>query len=122
MKDDLMYLEHIIDSIEHIEKYIDGIDEIEDFTADEKLCDAVVRRLEIIGEASNNISVDLKNKHSFVVWRKIIDTRNLLIHGYFGVSYIEVWSIVKQNLPELKKQIQEIVNDLNTKNEPRENN
>lgn len=122
MKDDLMYLEHIIDSIEHIEKYIDGIDEIEDFTADEKLCDAVVRRLEIIGEASNNISVDLKNKHSFVVWRKIIDTRNLLIHGYFGVSYIEVWSIVKQNLPELKKQIQEIVNDLKTKNEPRENN
>ena len=87
MKDDLMYLEHIIDSIEHIEKYIDGIDEIEDFTADEKLCDAVVRRLEIIGEASNNISVDLKNKHSFVVWRKIIDTRNLLVHGYFGVSY-----------------------------------
>lgn len=117
MKDDLMYLEHIIDSIEHIEKYMDGIDDIEDFTVDEKLCDAVVRRLEIIGEASNNVSIDLKTKHSFVVWRKIIDTRNLLIHGYFGVSYIEVWSIVKQNLPTLEKQIKNIINDLKSKND-----
>jgi uncharacterized protein with HEPN domain len=115
MKDDLVYLEHIIDSIEHIEKYVSDIDDVEDFTSDEQLCDAVVRRIEIVGEAATNISKELKDKYDFVVWRKIIDTRNLLVHGYFGVSYIQVWNIVKNKIPELKKQIKDIINDLKNK-------
>ena len=117
MKDDLMYLEHIIDSIVHITKYIGNLEDVEDFTSDEQLCDAVVRRLGIIGEASSKISKKLREKYNLIVWRKIIDTRNLLIRGYFGVSYIEVWSIVKQNLPILEKQIKNIINDLKSKND-----
>ena len=111
-KDDLTYLEHIIDSIEHIERYVDGIKDDEDFMGDEKLCDAVVRRLEIIGEASSQMSTKFKEKHDLIKWRKIIDTRNLLIHGYFGVSHAEVWTIVLHSIPELKKQIKNLINDL----------
>ncbi|MES2678177.1 MAG: DUF86 domain-containing protein [Pseudomonadota bacterium] len=116
MKDDLMYLEHIIDSIEHIKKYIGNIDDVEDFTNDDKLCDAVVRRLGIVGEASSKISKTLRSKYNLIEWRQIIDTRNLLIHGYFGVSYTEVWGIIKQDVPELEKQIKNIINDLKNKN------
>ena len=116
MKDDLMYLEHIIDSIEHITKYIGNLEDVEDFTSNDQLCDAVVRRLGIIGEASSKISDELRKKYNLVVWRKIIDTRNLLVHGYFGVSYVQVWNIVKNHIPELEAQNKNIINDLKTKN------
>ena len=116
MKDDLMYLDHIIDSIDHIKKYIKNVKDDEDFMRDEKLCDAVIRRLGIIGEASSKISLKTRQHYNLISWRKIIDTRNLLIHGYFGVSYVEVWSIATENVPELEKQIKNIINDLKNKN------
>ena len=112
MKDNLVYLEHILESIEVIEEHIVGIEDDEDFASDVKSSDAVVRRLEIIGEAASNISSDFRQKYDLVKWRKIIDTRNLLIHGYFGVNYSQVWNIVKLHIPELKQQIINIINDL----------
>ena len=87
MKDDLIYLIHIIESIDRIKTYVTNVKDEDEFLKDEEKCDAVVRRIEIIGEAASKISSALKSKNKQIPWRDIIDTRNLLIHGYFGVSY-----------------------------------
>ncbi len=109
MKNDLMYLEHIIESIGRIKSYVKVIKDEDGFLENEIICDAVVRRIEIIGEAASKISSSLKAKNKQVPWLDIVDTRNLLIHGYFGVSYSAVWNVVKNHIPELEKQVKEIL-------------
>ena len=81
----------------------------ENLAKDMKLIDAVVRRMEIIGEAARNVPQDLKNTASDIQWQKIIDFRNVLIHEYFGVDLGVVWSIVKDDLPTLKQQLNEVL-------------
>lgn len=78
------------------------------FLKDIKIQDAVTRNLEIIGEAAKNISNDLKGKHPLIPWKKIVGTRDRLIHDYFGVNYDIVWVIVKKELPKLVTQIKKI--------------
>lgn len=94
MKEDVIFLGHMMDSIQLTKSYVANIRDEEEFLQNEILFDAVVRRIEIIGEAASKISSSLKNKNKQIPWRDIIDTRNLLIHGYFGVSYAAVWNIV----------------------------
>ncbi len=112
MKDDIFYAEHILDAIKKIKNYCADCEHEDDFLNDEKTQDAVVKNLEIIGEAASKISTELRKKHEEVKWRKIIDTRNLLIHGYFGVSYTAVWNIVEIHIPVLEKQIKKILKEL----------
>ena len=112
MKQDRIYLEHILDSIKQIEIYCANFKEVDDFFDDRKTQDAVVRNIEIIGEASAKLSKNLRDKHKEIQWRQIIDTRNLLIHGYFGISYLTVWNIVKKHIPQLRKQIKKIISDI----------
>jgi uncharacterized protein with HEPN domain len=101
-KDDSVYIKHIIDSILWIEKYTDEID-IENFLSDHLTQDGVIRQLEIIGEASNKLSKEYKDKNPEIPWKDIIGMRNKLIHGYFGVDIEAVWDTVQKDLPELKK-------------------
>ena len=74
--------------------------------------DAIVRKLEIIGEAANNISDKFKARFPDVPWRDIIDMRNRLIHGYFGVDLNIVWQVITKDIPPLHKQIKDILKEL----------
>ncbi|MBI5152452.1 DUF86 domain-containing protein [Candidatus Peregrinibacteria bacterium] len=108
MKKDLkIFLEHIMESIIEIEKYTKNISRTK-FLKTTQTQDAVVRRLEIIGEAVKNLPSSFKNKHPSIPWRKIAGLRDILIHDYFGVNLDLVWKVVKKNIPKLKKQISEL--------------
>lgn len=107
-KDPKIFIQHILDAIEHTEKYLKHVTE-NDFLKFPQLQDAVVRRIEIIGEAAKNIPEDFKAHHSQIPWRKIESMRNVLIHGYFGIDLVLVWNVAQTNLPELKKQIQNLL-------------
>jgi uncharacterized protein with HEPN domain len=101
-------LYHIRDAIQFILSATAEHDE-ERFYRDEILKRAVVRDLEVIGEAANSISEALKEKYPQVPWRQIIATRHRIIHEYFHVSYVMVWAIVQTDLPNLQGQINKIL-------------
>lgn len=107
-RDDIVYLYHILESIELIEQFVEGID-IGDFIDNKMIHSAVIRQLEIIGEASKFVSDDLKNKYTAIPWRIMGDMRNVLIHEYFGVDLDAVWDTVKNDIPKLRQYINEII-------------
>lgn len=103
MKDDRVYILHIRDAIDHIVNYTAaGKDS---FFADRKTQDAVVRNLEIIGEAVKRMSSTLKEAHSDVAWKPIAGMRDKLIHDYFGVNIQLVWDVVERDLPMLRQKV-----------------
>ncbi len=104
MKDDKVYLHHILDAIHKIERYLKGVS-YEKFSKSDMIIDAVVRELEIIGEAARNVSIKFKTENCNVPWNKIMGMRNFLIHEYFGVSKKIVWETSKTDLPSLKEQV-----------------
>ncbi|MBI5149727.1 MAG: DUF86 domain-containing protein [Candidatus Omnitrophica bacterium] len=83
------------------------------FTLDIKTQDAVIRNLEIIGEASKNISKNLTSKHPQMAWNDLAKVRDKLIHHYFGVNLDIVWNIIEESLPKISVQIEEIIADKN---------
>ena len=103
-KDDLPYLNHILDAISLLEKYSEGVT-YEDLLADHLLQDGFTRQLEIIGEATKNLSDGIKEKYPDIEWREVAGMRDRLIHCYFGVNLNEVWDTVKEDIPGLKKKI-----------------
>jgi uncharacterized protein with HEPN domain len=102
MKDDLVYLEHIFEAIQKIEKYLLNVS-YDQFVDNDMQIDAVVRELEIIGEAANQISGEAKSQYSTMPWSQMIGMRNRLIHEYFGVNKKIVWETCSTDLKELKK-------------------
>ncbi len=106
-REPLTFIEHILESIRDIESFIAGVSK-ESFMKNKEKQSAVVRQIEIIGEASKNLSEDFKAKYPEVSWREIIGSRDKIIHHYFGVDLEIVWEIITINLPTLKKQIENI--------------
>jgi uncharacterized protein with HEPN domain len=106
--DDTTYLSHIRDAIETIEDYLQGVT-YEALTTDKMMVDAVVRELEIIGEASGRLSREFRQKYGHILWRQIKDMRNFLIHDYLGVNTKVVWDTCKQDLPQLKSFVREVL-------------
>ena len=100
----LVFIEHILECIALIEKYIHDKSS-DDFFASIQLQDAIIRRLEIIGEATKNLSEDFKEKHPHTPWRQIAGMRDVLIHEYFGVDLDLTWQVIRENMPELKQQL-----------------
>ena len=111
MKRDRAYLKHILEAISNIEKFVEGLTKEEFFKNVEKQY-AVLRGLEIIGEATKNLSRELKGKHREIPWRDIAGMRDKLIHQYFGVNLELVWVTIKYKLPEFKNQILKILEEI----------
>ena len=107
-KDPPFYLQHILDSIQAIEEYTEGWPE-EAFLADRRTQDAVVRRLEIIGEAVGKFPGETKKLASEVAWEQITAMRNILIHEYFGVDLKLVWRVLQKDLPLFKKHVEALL-------------
>lgn len=106
-KDDLAFIMHILDSINAIEKFSKGLTK-DKLTSNRLKQSAIIREIEIIGEAVKNISEQLKQKFPEVEWKNIAGTRDKMIHHYFGVDLNIVWDIVKKDLPSLRKKIEHI--------------
>lgn len=100
VRTDKEFLLDILDSIERFEEYCSNMSYAE-FLKDLKTQDAVVRNIEVIGEAVGRISDETKDKLNEVPWAKIKSTRNRLIHNYFGLNLDILWSILKEDLPDL---------------------
>lgn len=103
-----LYLRDIVDSIQNIEKYTKNLSS-KKFSNDRLVIDAVVRNLEIIGEAAKHVSKATKSAHPDVPWKEMTGMRNKVIHEYFGVDVDIVWETVENSLPTLGKSIQKLL-------------
>lgn len=97
-------LQHIVSAIEEIETYTAGFS-YPQFESNSMMQFACVKQLEIVGEAANHVSQHLKNQHTEIQWREITDLRNILVHEYFGIDARIVWSIIQNDLKEIKPKI-----------------
>ena len=107
-RDYKVYLDDILEAIAKIKRFTSGIDS-EMFSNDEKTVDAVIRNLEVIGEAVKKIPEEFRNQYPAVEWKKIAGLRDILIHEYFGIDVEIVWDIVQNKLPILESQIAKII-------------
>jgi uncharacterized protein with HEPN domain len=102
-----LLLDDICEAIDRIEQYISGMS-FDAFSKDRKSIDAVVRNLEIIGEASNRLPVDFKDSHTQIQWHKVVGLRHRIVHEYFGIDLQIVWQILQKDLPSLREDISQI--------------
>ena len=107
VKDDLAYVEHILDCIRKIKEFSEGLS-FKEFSGNELVQDAIIRNIEIIGEASKKISSDTKQIYFEISWKEIAGMRDKLIHDYLGVDVEVVWRTIKEDIPILERQIKEI--------------
>ncbi len=107
MKDDSVFIRHILDCINAVKEFSKGLSK-EELITNRLKQSAIVREIEVIGEAVKNISEDLKEKHPEIAWAKIARTRDKMIHHYFGIDLDTVWGIVTEDIPVLEKQIKSI--------------
>lgn len=115
--DERVYLRHILDAIAKAESYIQGLDEPA-FGGNSLVQDAVIRQLEIIGEAARHVSPAFRSRHPLVPWDDIAGMRDKLIHDYFGVDLSRVWLTATEDLPVLKADLQGILANVGTRQSP----
>lgn len=103
-----LYLKDILDAIESIEQFVKGIT-FDDFVKDDKTASAVIRKFEIIGEATKQIPDEIRQKYTTIPWKEMAGMRDRLIHFYSGVDYKLVWDTIKNRLPQVKPLIKKIL-------------
>lgn len=111
MRDYRLYLKDILDAMEKIEKFVEDMS-FEKFKEDDKTSSAVVKKFEIIGEASKNIPEGIKQKYTQIPWKEMAGMRDKLIHIYFGVNYRLVWTAIKERIPKIKPLIRKILDEI----------
>ena len=111
MRDYRLYLRDIFAAMIAIQEFIEGMD-FETFIEDDKTASAVIRKLEIIGEATKNVPEEIRQNYPQVPWRQMAGMRDRLIHSYFGVDYSLVWETVKSQIPLLQPVIVQILRHL----------
>mgnify|MGYP001599760307 CR=1 FL=1 len=108
MKRDInLFIQDILENIKDIESFSKALTK-EKFESNKLIQNAIIRSLEIIGEAAKNIPDSFREKHPKIPFRKIAGFRDILSHAYFGVSMDRVWNIIEKDLPDLKKEIEKI--------------
>ena len=107
MKDDGLYLIHILECIARIEKYT--VNGRREFMSSELVQDAVIRNLQVLAESSQRLSDDVKIAHPEIDWKGVSGFRNVLVHGYLGVDIARCWEIVEVELPKLKTALSSIM-------------
>lgn len=110
-KDDSVYLRHIIDAINRIEEYTEGVNQ-RDFISSNLIQDGVIRQIQIIGEATKRLSEKIIDKYRDIPWKDMAGMRDKLIHDYFGIDVEAVWKTVENDIPFLKSQIKNIIQEL----------
>ncbi|MBI2591143.1 MAG: DUF86 domain-containing protein [Candidatus Brennerbacteria bacterium] len=105
------YIQDILDSIKDIEIFITGADFYK-FKDDKKTINAIIRSLEVIGEAAKKLPDEIREKYSDIPWKNIVGMRDKLIHEYFGVDEEIIWKVASEEIPSLKLSIQKIFNEL----------
>ncbi len=102
MKDDLVYIEHIQSSVNRIQSYTSGLN-LDLFLENHMVQDAIVRQLEVIGEATKRISQDFRDQHQDIPWKDMAAMRDKLIHDYIEVDFKMVWNTARIDIPELER-------------------
>lgn len=108
MRNQNIYLKDIIESIDKIIEFVENMT-FEEFQEDDKTSSAVIRKFEILGEATKNITDDTRTKYPKIPWKEMAGMRDRLIHSYFGIDYKLVWTTIKNSIPNLKTMIEEIL-------------
>ena len=106
--EDKVRIQHMLDAAHEVFEFTGDVS-FDDFKKSRLLVNAVVRSLEVLGEAASQMSSEFRERHREIQWRDIISMRNRLIHAYFDIDYQVVWRTVKEDLPELIKQLRQIL-------------
>lgn len=101
-------LEHILIAIGNVQKFLEG-KTFEDLCQDKILFYAVVKNIEIVGEAANNLTKEMQVQHPEVQWKDVISMRHVLVHDYYSIDARTAWQTAQENLPQLKEQIEKIL-------------
>ncbi|ATU08217.1 HepT-like ribonuclease domain-containing protein [Methanohalophilus portucalensis] len=112
MREYRLFLTDIVEAIDEIEDFTSGMD-FTDFLNDRKTQKAVVKNIEIIGEAAKNVPDEIKASYPDIPWRVIVGMRDRLAHGYFGIDYLIVWDVVGNRLIGLRNAIRAILVEIN---------
>ncbi|GFP20895.1 hypothetical protein HKBW3S06_00122 [Candidatus Hakubella thermalkaliphila] len=110
MRNHRLYVKDIFQAMESIEKFVEGM-EFEDFKRDDKTLSAVIRKFEIIGEATKNLPDTIKEKYTIVPWKEMAGMRDKLIHFYFGIKHDLVWRTIKDVVPQVKPLMRKILEE-----------
>lgn len=110
-RDYRLFIEDILDCIEKIEQFVGNLS-FDEFVKDDKTSSAVVRKLEIIGEATKNIPMSIREKYEDLPWNDMAKMRDKIIHAYFGINYKIIWNVIKERLPEIKPTIRQILKEI----------
>lgn len=110
-RDYKLFIRDVLDCINKIEEFV-GNTNFDEFVKDDKTSSAVIRKLEIIGEATKNVPRDVRQRYKTLPWSDMARMRDKIIHFYFGVDYDIVWKVIKERLPEIKLKIMQILNEM----------
>lgn len=103
-------LQDVLEAIANVSEFVGGMT-LDEFKSDKKTVHAVVRNLEVVGEAIKNVPSEVRDRHPEIPWQRIAGLRDILIHHYFGIDVEIVWDIVQNKLPELKAQVDAILQE-----------